>query len=212
MRLLFGILTATALATTITARAQEPHSDLDRGIRSELSGNLELAFAYYQLSALNGNARAQQFLANAYRHARGVEEDDFMGVYWYFVALCMCRAERLPQQAMDFHREVPAQDWNNAVNGARMGYLLRAHASPPGRPDCGAFFDGETWLGHVYPDGSNLLDDRFVGTFSTLLACKVASRRMILGNEWTGADYECGLNCRLSEKHPGIYICEKTQR
>ena len=48
--------------------------------------NLENAAVLYREAAIRGNARAQQLLANAYRHGRGVPQNDFLALVWYMAS------------------------------------------------------------------------------------------------------------------------------
>ena len=69
---------------------------------------------------------------------------------------------------------------------------------------------GDTWEGYVYPDKTDLIDSRSVGTFDSLEGCRAAAREELqrLNAETTG-DYECGKNCRSES---GIRVCEETLR
>ena len=82
------------------------------------------------------------------------------------------------------------------------------------RPDCGEYFDKDTWVGHVYPDRDDKRSDELVGTYRTLAACRLASLKMIQEKRWQNADYECGLNCRREDSglFRNINICKETLR
>lgn len=73
-----------------------------------------------------------------------------------------------------------------------------------------AMKENDTWGCFVYPDRNNLRDDRMVGTHKTLESCRTAAKALIHKHrdEWPNADYECGLNCRGSEKP---LVCEETR-
>ena len=71
------------------------------------------------------------------------------------------------------------------------------------------FWEDDTWSGWVYPNAKNLMDDRFVGDYSTLESCRSAALSMIESNGWANADYECGLNC---QNKGYINVCEETLR
>ena len=70
--------------------------------------------------------------------------------------------------------------------------------------------ENDTWGSFVYPDRNNLWDDRMVGTHKTLESCRAAARALIHKHreEWPNAHYECGLNCRGTEKP---LVCEETR-
>ena len=99
-----------------------------------------------------------------------------------------------------------SEAWNHAWDAAHDSVLLRPHGN---RPDCGEYFDGETWIGFVYPDKTNMMSDLFVGTFTSLDACRDTTRKRISNNKWTNADYECVLDFRLRS---GMNVCKKTLR
>jgi hypothetical protein len=70
----------------------------------------------------------------------------------------------------------------------------------------------EEWKGFVYPSRDNLLNHREIGTYSSLEQCRSAALAVISNAHWTNADYECGLNCQMSDTGSGLNICEKTER
>ena len=72
--------------------------------------------------------------------------------------------------------------------------------------------EDDTWIGHVYPNASNLLVDRFIGQYSSLEDCRRAATRVIADSGWENADYECGLNCKRDSSFGGLWICEDTLR
>jgi len=67
--------------------------------------------------------------------------------------------------------------------------------------------NSDTWTGYVYPDASNLLNSKYIGSFSSLEDCRASCLDTIRSNNYQNADYECGLNCKVKD---GINICEKT--
>ena len=64
------------------------------------------------------------------------------------------------------------------------------------RPDCGEYYDGETWTGTVYPDRNNKNRDEFVAVSRTLDECRAKNSFRIMDAGWDNADHDCGLNCR----------------
>lgn len=68
----------------------------------------------------------------------------------------------------------------------------------------------QEWSGFVYPNKNNLAEDKNIGLFSSLEECRDNALEHISKNNYSNADYECGLNCDFSESKP--YICEKTER
>lgn len=71
----------------------------------------------------------------------------------------------------------------------------------------------DVWEAWVYPDRSNLLDDRSVGAYSTLSDCRTAALAVIETGGWTNtADYECGLNCDSRLGPDGPRVCDETGR
>jgi hypothetical protein len=70
----------------------------------------------------------------------------------------------------------------------------------------------EEWRGFVYPSRDNLLNHREIGTYSSLEQCRSAALAVITNAKWENADYECGLNCKLSETDSGLNICDKIER
>ena len=79
-------------------------------------------------------------------------------------------------------------------------------------PDCGEYFDKDTWTGFAYPDRHNKIKHQFVGTYRTLESCSTTALRLLAKKKWQNADYECGLNCRRKDGGAlgGINICKKT--
>lgn len=65
----------------------------------------------------------------------------------------------------------------------------------------------------AYPDRSDLLDYRRLGTYPSLAECRTAARAYLarLGASDTG-DYECGRECRPSGIDPNVWICKETLR
>lgn len=70
----------------------------------------------------------------------------------------------------------------------------------------------EVWTGIAYPSASNLLEHQVVGEFDSLDVCldAVITRVNTFKNP-NSADYECGLNCRVSEVDSDLMICEETK-
>ena len=68
----------------------------------------------------------------------------------------------------------------------------------------------DQWLAIVYPDAQNPIVYRYVGSYPTLGACRIAASSWVV----EGADYECGLNCRpLLENDPdSVMVCKKTRK
>ena len=178
------------------------------GTIHDLDGEFDSAFTHFRHAANLGNGRGQQLLANAYRRGRGTNRSSFMAAFWYAISVYTCGAERLPAEANGIRHELSAEAWRNATSAARDAASLM-HDTTSRRPDCGEYFDGETWIAFVYPDKSNLLNDQFLGTFATLDACREKARTKITQFGWTNADYECGLDCRLRS---GMNVCKKTLR
>jgi hypothetical protein len=52
----------------------------------------------------------------------------------------------------------------------------------------------DRWAGYAYPDGNNLGDARYVGSFTTLDECRRAALAMLesLHSDRYRGDYECG--------------------
>jgi len=70
----------------------------------------------------------------------------------------------------------------------------------------------DEWKGFVYPSKANLLVHREIGAYSSLEECRSAALAVISNAGWSNADYECGLNCELSDTGSGLNICEKTEQ
>ncbi len=71
--------------------------------------------------------------------------------------------------------------------------------------------DKQEWIGFVYPDKNNLWNDKNIGTFDSLEACRNEARSALYQmNATYSGDYECALNCDTSRGKP--YICEETKR
>ncbi len=68
----------------------------------------------------------------------------------------------------------------------------------------------DTWLGHLYPDGGNLLVHQTIGEFSSEETCIVVALQTIQAAGWISADYECNRNCRpLVPGNPDtIFLCD----
>ena len=175
--------------------------------------NLTIAASYYRRAAAKGNGRAWQLLANAYRHGRGVEQSAFLAAVSYMVPYMMCFAEALPSESAGIEQGVTQGEWEEVIKLSGMMAML--HRGAEGlRPDCGEYFAGDTWVGHVYPNRGNKLLDELVGTYRSLEACRAASLDTIERWGWTNADYECGLNCRREDSGAfrNINVCEDTLR
>ena len=175
-------------------------------VMHDLNGEFDASFTYFRHAANLGNGRSQQLLANAYRRGRGTNRSSFMAAFWYAFSFVMCGAERLPAEADGIQYELSDDAWRNAWSAAIDAAFLR-HDTSSRRPDCGEYFDGETWMAFVYPDKSNMLNDHFVGTFTTLDSCRERARTEISESGWTNADYECGLNCRFNGT---LNVCKET--
>ena len=214
---------AAALVMLAHARADEPPSAYDlktTGLGYDILSatedrqfNLTMAAGYYRRAAVKGNGRAWQLLANAYRHGRGVDQSTFLAAVSYMVPYMMCFAEALPTESAGVKQGVTQKEWEEAIQLSSMVAML--HRGAEGlRPDCGEYFAGDTWVGHVYPNRSNMLLDELVGTYRTLEACRTASLDRIETRGWTNADYECGLNCRREDSGVlrNINVCEDTLR
>lgn len=68
----------------------------------------------------------------------------------------------------------------------------------------------EKWSAFFYPNKDDLTTDEFLGNYSSLEDCRQAAVSHIRLTNNDNADYECGLNCDISQEKP--YICEKTER
>ena len=75
------------------------------------------------------------------------------------------------------------------------------------------------WVGHVYPDRTNLRESIYLGTFDSLDHCRVRAWSLIDNNpDWLGADYECGRGCRIADYSPStqpaeaLYVCKEVAR
>ena len=69
----------------------------------------------------------------------------------------------------------------------------------------------EVWDGVFYPNGpDSLLTYERTDGFASLEACRSAMRNKL--SSLGGGDYECGLNCKVAEYIPDMYICEDTFR
>ena len=112
--------------------------------------NLSAAADLYKTAATKGNARAQQLLANAYRHGRGVPQDKIWSAVWYLTARIMCVANDFPLESRGFAADLSPGDWAHVVEIAETIFLVRLLAQGL-RPDCGEYYDGKTWTGTVYP-------------------------------------------------------------
>ena len=178
------------------------------GVMHDLNGEFDASFTHFQHAANRGNGRGQQLLANAYRRGRGTNRSSFMAAFWYVISVYMCGAERLPAEADGIRHELSDEAWRNATSAALDAAILM-HDTSSCRPDCGEYFHGETWIAFVYPDKSNMLNDHFVGTLTTLDSCRERARTKISESGWTNADYECGLNCRLNDT---LHVCKETTR
>ena len=93
---------------------------------------------------------AQQLLANAYRHGRGVPQDKTWSAVWYLTARIMCVANDFPLESRGFAADLSPGDWAHVVEIAETIFLVRLLAQGL-RPDCGEYYDGETWTGTVLP-------------------------------------------------------------
>ena len=70
----------------------------------------------------------------------------------------------------------------------------------------------EQWRGFVYPTRDNLIDYRDLGEFDSLEECRDHTVAWLEDRNLLGVgDYECGLNCELSDSGI-IYVCEETTR
>ena len=213
---LVGVLTVPAHADTdeLPSAYELKTTGIEYDILSateDRQSNLTIAASYYKQAAAKGNARAWQLLANAYRHGRGVDQSDFLAVVWYMVPYMMCFAEALPSESAGIEQGVTQEEWEEAIQLSHMMAML--HRGAEGlRPDCGEYFNGDSWVGHVYPNRNDKRWDELVGTYRTLNACRAASLERIETRGWTIADYECGLNCRREDSgvFRNINVCKES--
>ena len=196
------------VGSSATAEPQEGDAYLDkeRGIALDIKAsfgeerekNLSAAADLYKTAATKGNARAQQLLANAYRHGRGVPQDKIWSAVWYLTARIMCVANDFPLESRGFAADLSPGDWAHVVEIAETIFLVRLLAQGL-RPDCGEYYDGETWTGTVYPDRNNKNRDEFVAVSRTLDECRAKNSFRIMDAGWDNADHDCGLNCRRND-------------
>ena len=169
---------AAVLGVSVPAHGEPQEDDacLDkqRGIAFEMQApfgdrtkNYEQAVGFYKTAAAKGNARAQQLLANAYRNGRGVPRSDLLAVTWYMASAFVCFAEDLPAESSGMGSDMSAEEWRVASEMAKMVALIQRFSRGM-RPDCGEYFDKDTWVGHVYPDRDDKRSDELVGTYRTL--------------------------------------------
>ena len=147
------------VGSSATAEPQEGDAYLDkeRGIALDIKAsfgeerekNLSAAADLYKTAATKGNARAQQLLANAYRHGRGVPQDKIWSAVWYLTARIMCVANAFPLESRGFAADLSPGDWAHVVEIAETIFLVRLLAQGL-RPDCGEYYDGETWTGRRF--------------------------------------------------------------
>ena len=196
------------VGSSATAEPQEGDAYLDkeRGIALDIKAsfgaerekNLSAAADLYKTAATKGNARAQQLLANAYRHGRGVPQDKIWSAVWYLTAGLMCGANDFPLESRGFAADLSPGDWAHVVEIAETITLVRLFAQGL-RPDCGEYYDGETWTGTVYPDRNNKNRDEFVAVSRTLDECRAKNSFRIMDAGWDNADHDCALNCRRND-------------
>ena len=72
----------------------------------------------------------------------------------------------------------------------------------------------DVWTGYLYPNKYDLTQHVETGAYESLENCRAATlaeawRRGFTANQ---IDYECGLNCKLSDTGSGLSICEETKR
>lgn len=69
----------------------------------------------------------------------------------------------------------------------------------------------EKWDGFVYQNKSSLSNYLAIGSYSSLGACRDAALATLESvSSISAGDYECGLNCELTDD--GMRICQKTER
>jgi hypothetical protein len=65
----------------------------------------------------------------------------------------------------------------------------------------------DEWEGFVYPSAGEFFPHESIGVFNSLEDCRSASvARLTIINAETQGSYECGKNCRLSERGPECSI------
>ena len=77
-------------------------------------GNLPKAAIWYKRAAFNGLVRAQELLANAYQHGRGVPESLMLAYAWYTAASILCEGDGLSR---DFIRVSMLTDEDKEIGG-----------------------------------------------------------------------------------------------
>ena len=181
--------------------------DKQLGITAEILGsvenreeNLKNAAALYKSAAARGNARAQQLLSNAYRHGRGVPKSDFLALVWYLTAGFMCLAEEWPPNPPSLENLSSSDEKAASEMAAMLATMQRLQQVLS--PDCGEYFDKETWVGFIYPNRDNKLAHELGGTYRALSSCRSSSQKKIRENGWENADYECGVSCRREDSGP----------
>jgi hypothetical protein len=67
---------------------------------------------------------------------------------------------------------------------------------------------GPQWVGHVYPDRSNLMDARLIGYYDSLEACRAAAwDRVDTMHRRFNGDYECGYKCKPFSSGSDLLVC-----
>lgn len=69
----------------------------------------------------------------------------------------------------------------------------------------------DSWRAIIYPNKNDLTKDIRLAEFKSLEECRSAASSYISANNFTNADYECGLNCEFN-KDMDLYICKETLR
>lgn len=70
---------------------------------------------------------------------------------------------------------------------------------------------GGRWKGWVYPLGGDLTVSRELGEFDNFESCKAAALGVVeLLDPSTDPTFECGLDCRYSERY-GLDVCKETR-
>ncbi|MCE9632578.1 MAG: hypothetical protein K8Q92_00130 [Methylophilales bacterium] len=80
--------------------------------------------------------------------------------------------------------------------------------------------DQYPWEGLVYPKTGQMPYDIAIGHFATLEECRAAAIAVLSkthAEEGAAPDYECGLNCRVSDNPPppgqlALRTCEETSK
>lgn len=102
----------------------------DIAIDFELQGELDLAFDSYFRSAILNNARAQLFVANAYEHGRGVEQNLTLALAWYYAAALLCSDPGISPEFSSWNVMTNEQRDTASVVGFTFSEILRRSGIP----------------------------------------------------------------------------------